>query len=183
MLLIVMGVLAAMLLGPSQTLAQTRKPSCTTSSARTGGRHTSRKCTQSPRKTGGKTQARHAAKRHSKHATAGKTHKRAPSAPAPAAKCEDASAPVRAGDGSFSCADGSEPACEDGATPTPSGNGKSLVCPISNESEPSSVEAECEEASALDCGGASGPGEQACENSAGAGASSVCEGEGEGEEG
>ena len=35
------------------------------------------------------------------------------------ATCEDGSAPVRAGDGSFSCGDESEPTCEDGSEPTP----------------------------------------------------------------
>ncbi len=183
MLLVVVGVLAAMLLGPSQTLAQTRKPGCTTSSAQTRGRHASRQCTRSSCKTSVKTQAHHAAKHHGKHAPAAKPYKRTPKAsPPPAAKCEDGSAPVPAQEGGFSCADGSEPACEDGATPTPSASGKSLLCPVPSEPEPGSSEVECGEAGVLDCSG-SGAGEQVCEASSGGRSSSVCEGEGEGEEG
>lgn len=44
------------------------------------------------------------------------------------AVCEDESAPVRAGDGSYSCDDGSEPLCQDGAMPTFSNNGSTLIC-------------------------------------------------------
>jgi len=44
------------------------------------------------------------------------------------ARCEDASSPVSAGDGQFSCDDESEPVCEDGSEPTPSSDGSRLLC-------------------------------------------------------
>lgn len=49
--------------------------------------------------------------------------------PATPASCEDGRAPLRAANGSFSCADESEPSCEDGATPARSANGAELLCP------------------------------------------------------
>ncbi len=176
-LALTLGVFLVALLGPAQTLAQTHKPACPTSAhAKKRG---ARACTQPSHKV--KAQARHAAKHHAKRTpktSSKKTSKTsAPAAAAVAAECEDGSAPVRA-EGSFSCADGSEPQCEDGATPTPSHNGRSLVCPVAAEDEANAGEAECEE-EALGCtpGSSSGSGEQACEAAAGDSSSFVCEDE------
>jgi hypothetical protein len=53
------------------------------------------------------------------------------------AVCEDATAPILAGDGSVSCQDGSEPVCEGGAGATPSSDGSALVCePAGIEEQP-----------------------------------------------
>jgi hypothetical protein len=78
-----------------------------------------------------------AAKRTDKSATGGQTR----------ALCENGSAPVRASDGSFSCADESEPVCPDGSTPVLSSNGSTLLCDVKASSSGSS-EAVCEDGSA-----------------------------------
>jgi hypothetical protein len=184
MLALSLCVLAAMLLGPSQTLAQTRKPSCSTSAAHARSKRAARTCSEPSHKATGRTQARHAGKRHAKRTPIGRTRKRGSQAsPPPPAVCEDGSTPARGQEGTFSCPDGSEPACQDGATPTPSHNGKSLVCPVAGEHERGSSEAECEESGVLDCGASSGSGEQACEAPADESSSALCEEEDEGEEG
>jgi cobalamin biosynthesis protein CobT len=167
-LLLSLGVLVMALIGPAETLAQTRKLSCPTTAARVKAKRAGRTCTQSHKS---KT------KRHAKH------KKKASKAPAKttavAAICEDGSAPTRGASGEFACTDGSEPICEDGATPTASHNGKSLLCPVAGESEESSAaEAECEE-EGLECtGNTSAPSEQSCEASASEGSSFICEAEG-----
>lgn len=178
-LAVLLAVLVMALLGPSQTLAQARKVACSPSATHTKAGRRARVCVRSSHK--GK--AHHATKRDAKHAVDKKAPKASSPAPATvAAYCEDGSAPVRAGDGSFSCADGSEPECEGGATPRPSRNGKRLVCPVATEGEAGSSEAECEAEEALGCSldTSSGADEQACEASANDGSSSVCETESEG---
>jgi hypothetical protein len=102
---------------------------------------------------------RHAkkAKRHSKakHGTA------APVATPPKpAICEDGSRPVAEGEGTFSCADGAEPVCRNGAEPTPTRSGTTLVCPTSSSTTEFS-EAECEDGSAPE---RSETGSYACED-------------------
>lgn len=151
------------LLGPAQTLAQAHKASCS-GAVHAKAKRGAHACAQSSHKP--KT------KHHAKHASKKKTHKkthRASQATVPAS-CEDGSAPLRAGDGSFSCDDGSEPECEGGATPAASRNGKSLVCLVAAEDETGASEAECEE-EGLGCSF-----EQACEAS-GEDSSSACESE------
>ncbi len=72
-------------------------------------------------------------------------------AKSPAAKsltpalCEDGSAPPLAGNGSFSCDDESEPACENGSRPVTSSDGSHLVCEASGHGGES--EALCEDGS------------------------------------
>jgi hypothetical protein len=61
------------------------------------------------------------------------------------ALCEDGSAPIRAGDGSFSCDDESMPVCEDGSTPTPSSSGSTLVCGPESSDDSGATEVGCEE--------------------------------------
>jgi hypothetical protein len=154
------------LFGPAQTLAQAHKASCP-SAVHAKTKHGAHACTQPSHKT----------KRHAKHSAKKKTHKKthgASQATAPA-HCEDGSAPLRASDGSFACDDGSEPECEDGATPKASRTGNSLVCLVAAEGEASASEAECEE-EGLGCSAGSESGEQACE--AAEGSSPACEGEG-----
>jgi hypothetical protein len=177
-----LGLLVAALLGPSQTFAQTRKAACTSSAVHTKAKRAARACTQSSHK--GKHKPRHAAKGHTKHASSKTSSKRGSgSAALIPASCEDGSVPVRAGDGSFSCADGSEPECENGASPTASHNGRSLLCPVPAELTSGSSEGEgeneCEE-EGLSCTPVtgSGSGEQICDMSASDGSSFVCEGEG-----
>ena len=165
-----LSAFAVALLGPAQTLAQAHKAACL-NAAHAKTKHGVHACTQST----------HKPKRHAKHSSKKKTRKKTDKAlqSTVPAHCEDASLPVRASDGSFSCDDGSEPECEDGATPTPSRNGKSLVCAVLSEGEAGASEAECEEED-LGCaaGGGAGPGEQACEVPTGEESSPICEGEG-----
>lgn len=165
-----LGALVAALVAPSQSLAKSHKPTCSTSASHAKTKRTVHACAQSSHK--GKSNAHHAPKRHATHALT-KATSPAPSSPA-AAYCEDGSAPVRATDGSFSCDDGSQPECEGGSTPTPSINGTSLVCPVSSEG--GSGEAECAEGPGSICsaGTSYGTSEQACETSSNS-SNFVCE--------
>jgi hypothetical protein len=123
-----LAVLAAALLGPSQTLAQAHRGTCSSSATDSRTKLAAHTCVRPSRKRRG----HHATRRRAKHAKkAPKAGTRSPALAA--AYCEDGSAPVRAGNGSFSCDDGSEPECEDGSTPTVSRNGKRLVCPVAGE--------------------------------------------------
>jgi hypothetical protein len=144
----------------SQSLARARKGACPSSSA-AHVRHVPRACAQSKRTSKpshkGKAHARARVKgHHGKHAATkkqaaeGQPAKTTTKPPAPASQtpaiCEDGSAPLRAGDGSFSCDDESDPVCENGATPAPSSDGSSLVCAAAGPSGYS--EATCEDGSA-----------------------------------
>jgi hypothetical protein len=162
------------LLGPAQTLAQTRK-ACSTPTSRARTTHAARTCPQSSRR-GKKT--RHSSKHHAKHAPAKNTSQTSTPASASVqpARCEGGQTPVRAADGTFSCSDGSEPECEDGATPTASRKGNSLVCPVSSVAESSSTASECEEE---ESGCATAAGEQPCETSGSDGSSFSCEADSE----
>lgn len=179
-----LAVLVAALLAPSQTLAQTHRPTCSTSAAQSKTKGTVHACAQSSHKGKGRSHAHHATKRHAEHGGAKhplvkKSPKTAPPAPPapPAASCEDGSAPVRANDGSFSCKDGSEPACEDSSNPTRSSSDTSLVCPVSSEGGSGSSEAECEEGLGSTCSAGTdfSSAEHACEASSSDGSSFVCE--------
>jgi hypothetical protein len=113
----------------------------------------------------------HSAKHH--HSAGHAVKKTGPVAPAAAtrvaASCEDGSAPLRAG-GTFSCADGSEPACQDGSTPVSSSDRSTLLCPSSK----AGAETGCEDISNPECTFGGSEGEAACE---GAGASPAADGE------
>ncbi len=169
-LAVALGVLFAALLGPAQTLAQTRKLVCPGSTAHSRTKRGAHACLQASHKR----KTHHARGHHAKHAVgvAGETV-----AAAVPASCEDGSVPVPVTGGSFSCSDGSEPECEDGATPTRSANGKSLLCPLATEEESEAGEAECEEDIGNACAAdtISGSGEQSCETTSGSASSFVCE--------
>jgi hypothetical protein len=159
------------LLGPAQTLAQTRKAACPTSATH-GKKKPAVRCTRPAYKHKAQTRRTHKRRVKPNTKTTGKTSPPA-SAPAAPALCEDGNTPVRAADGSFSCADGSEPECEGGATPTAAHSGHRLLCPVSAESESSASEAECEQEGS---GCAAGAGEEVCETSGGADSSQfACE--------
>jgi hypothetical protein len=166
-LVVLLAVLVTALLGPAQTLAQTRKPSCSHAKSK----HGAHACVQASHK--GK--ARHSGKHRGKHTLATNPGEAAPVVEP--ASCEDGSIPVKEANGSFSCADGSEPACEDGASPTRSRNGKSLLCPATAEPESETGEAECEEGLSALCSTEPLPGskEETCEVSSGTSSSFICE--------
>jgi hypothetical protein len=162
--------LLATLLGPAQTSAQSRR-ACSTPTSQAKTKHAARTCSRSSRR-GKKT--RHSRKHHAKHAPAKNTSQTSTSASGlvQPAHCESGQTPVHGTDGTFSCGDGSEPECENGATPTASRKGNSLVCPVASEAESSSSAAECEEEGSV-C--AIVAGEQPCETSSSDGSSFSCE--------
>jgi hypothetical protein len=145
--LAVASVLAVLALSP-QAMAQTRKAPCPSSAAAHLGTVVVRACARAARKR--RAHARPNVKRHHAKRAVGRKKKRKRPRPSTvtgqiAASCEDASAPVPAGDGSFSCRDGSEPACEDGSSPTLSRNGSTLVCVFGRWGSAGSAEAVCED--------------------------------------
>jgi hypothetical protein len=170
--------LVVTLLGPAQTLAQTRK-TCSTPTGQAKTKHAARTCSRSSRRHKKK---HHSRRHHAKLAPAKKTSQTSASTTATVepARCEGGQTPVHAANGGFSCSDGSEPECEDGATPTPSRKGNSLVCVVSkeaeSESESSASAVECEEEE-LNCSTLAG--EQPCETSGGDSSSFSCETESE----
>jgi hypothetical protein len=166
-LVVFLVVLIAALLGPAQTLAQTRKLSC----AHAKAKHHTHTCVQSSRKS----RKHHSRKHHGRHNLA--TAPGEGTSPVEPAFCEDESTPVREANGSFSCDDGSEPECEGGANPTLSHNGKGLLCPVIAESESESGEDECEEGLSALCSTEplTGTKEQSCEVTSSASSSFVCE--------
>ena len=168
-----LGVLLAALLGPAQTLAQTRKLVCSSSTAHTKARRGAHACVQPSHRR----KAHHARRHHAKHAP-GTASAEAVATALPAA-CEDGSAPVPSAGGSFSCGDGSEPECEDGSTPVRSADGKSLLCPLATEEASEAGEAECEEGIVAACAAGTVPDadEQSCEATSGSASSFVCEAE------
>ena len=168
-------MLVVALIKPSQTLAQTRKATCTSSAAGGKPKRSTPACVLSRHKR--KSKHHDTSKHHAKHGLT-----RLPKgigSPPVEAFCEDGSAPVRAHDGSFSCEDGSEPLCEDGATPVRSKDGTRLLCPVFTEEEASAAEAECEEAESATCEASSVTGQEPCEASANGSTGALCEGEDE----
>jgi hypothetical protein len=149
-----MATVIVLALSP-QAMAQARKPACPSSSTAHPGRgaHACARSRRTP-KSGhsGKAHVRRQG-HHSRHA-AGKKKQTAtnkatslPAASRTVAVCEDGSGPVRAGDGSFSCEDGSEAACENGASATIARDGTRLVCGVGSSGGSGSAEPACEAAS------------------------------------
>jgi hypothetical protein len=174
-LALVSSMLAAALIKPSQSLAQTRKATCPSSAARGKAKSSTSACAKSRHK-----RRHHDTSRHNAKHAVSKLPKGI-SSTVVEAYCEDGSAPVRARDGSFSCEDGSEPLCEDGATPAHSKNGTRLVCPVFSEEEASASEVECEEGESAACvsEASSAAGEETCEASASDSTGALCEDEAE----
>lgn len=85
--------------------------------------------------------ARHQSAKHcAKRKTAKTVHKGKQSAPkaAPTVKltpatCEDGTAPARTASGTYTCEDGSEPACQDGSEPIRPGASSAPMCHVSHE--------------------------------------------------
>lgn len=96
----------------------------------------------------GKTKRHHTKyikKKKSRHDPA--PHTPATRAPQPAV-CEDASTPAVESEGSYSCADGSEPICGDGSDPVPASKGSGPVCATAAKPVVEFSEASCEDGSA-----------------------------------
>ncbi len=134
------AALALLLSGPAPSDAARARSSCASDHAKRA-----RACAERRHaRTHGK------AKKRSKHhrPSAGKgSHNAAtpaPSALAPAT-CEDGSRPTSEGDGSFSCADGSEPVCQHGVEPVAARGSGKPVCPAPAAGATEWSEAECED--------------------------------------
>jgi hypothetical protein len=138
------AALALLLSHPPATLGQGTRAGCSSSTVHP--KRGVRVCATRGHKTHARSKAK---KHHIKHAVAkkkAKSRSAGPSAAAaqPPATCEDAAMPIHGSDGSYSCADGSEPECASGAEPTPS-SGLRLLCPA--ESDPATTPAICEDES------------------------------------
>ncbi len=151
-----MATVVAVLLALSpRAMAQARSASCP-SSLTAHPRRGSSACAQARRASAHARKGKghsHARGHHSKHPKKGKHKTTAKKKATPrthvlaAALCEDGSAPVNDGGGSFSCADESEPVCSNGSTPVLSSNGQKLLCAVEAGSS-AQTEAVCEDGSA-----------------------------------
>jgi hypothetical protein len=159
-------------------LAQGHKTTC---ASRSHARHGARACAVHSRKGHVHTDRRH----HAGHGV--KSRRAAGTVPTGAARsmsavCEDASAPLSAGQGSHSCAAGSEPACADGSSPAPARAGEPAPpCPASTERDTGGGETTCEDAPGNPCEAAEDESGSPCEEtspaaSTGEGPSFICEG-------
>jgi hypothetical protein len=142
---LIICALAALTVAAS-SFAQTRgKTACSASATHhSHGHHSTRTCTARRRK------PHHTTKHHGKrpHTRKSAKHRRTPHSrhthTVQAARCEDGSTPSADEEGAYSCADGSEPECENGAAPTFSSKTQQLTCGSLLESadEPSCEELE-----------------------------------------
>jgi hypothetical protein len=158
-LALVAAALALLLFGPAVALGQAARADCASSSGH--GARVVRACRARRHGTHARSKGR---KHHAKHAVGKRKKKskhnsseRTPAAStSPPATCEDASAPIPGGDGSYSCEDGSEPACASGVEPVRSSDGSKLLCPIETGAGQGAAVAICEdESSPLPAGGGS----------------------------
>jgi hypothetical protein len=142
--LLLVGLLA-LLCQPAASLAKNAGSACSAAAAqkKTGARA----CAGRNRKgrAHAKVKGRHAKRHHSinkkkksKHGSVGPV-----AAPPKPAVCEDGSRPVNEGEGSYTCANGNEPICKNGAQPAPSREGTKLLCPTSSRNSAEWSEAEC----------------------------------------
>jgi hypothetical protein len=159
--LFIAAVATLLALSPQPT-AQARKAACPSSSAAHARRshHACKQSKHTPKATRKSRPHAHSrvkvhrlkrvagGKKAAKRKPAGTTAKPPAEANLTPAICEDGSSPVRARDGSFSCADESEPGCENGSAPAPSSDGASLVCGAARTGASGSSDATCEDGSA-----------------------------------
>jgi hypothetical protein len=149
-LALALAALAALLSAPAQSLARQPEQNLARQPEQSLARHAHATHAPHASATRHKPKGKHAHKHHTKKA---KKHKakhgsaRPTAAPPKPATCEDGSRPVNEGEGSFSCANGEEPICTNGAEPTPSRSGSKLVCPVTTSSTTEFTEAECEDGS------------------------------------
>jgi hypothetical protein len=150
--------LLALLAQPASSLAKKTSSACS-SAAAAQKKIGARACAGRNRKGRAHAKAKsHHAKRHHSIIKKKKSKQRsvAPvAAPPKPAVCEDGSRPVNEGEGSFACANGEEPICQNGAEPAPSKNGTKLLCPTSAHSGSETTDAECEDGSVPNALGAS----------------------------
>ena len=122
--------------------AKTPKTSCVSRSS-AKAKHNTHRAACPVRKHKGRAKV----KRHrAKHALKAKQHT---TTAATSALCDNGTEPQSAGNGAFSCADGSEPGCESGLEAAPSASGSTLVCVPAGDSEPANQT--CEEEAGQPC--------------------------------
>jgi len=139
-------LMASLLLaGPADAPAAKVKKSTCISRSTTKAKRDARRGACPARKRKGHDKAK---RRHAKHV---KKAAQPATTDATAALCDNGAAPYPTGNGSFSCADGSEPGCEDGFLAAPSASGSALVCAPADGDGSASTNATCEEESMEPC--------------------------------
>lgn len=144
---------------PGRALARSHGSSCRHPASRHSHR---RSCVARTHKRGG--QAHRSAKRRHAARSRSRTGARKGGEQAgegfagqPRASCEDGSEPVRVGDETFECTDGSEPRCEAGSTLALAADGSGLVCEPALATTPPEGAWECEDGPASACSGEPAP--------------------------
>jgi hypothetical protein len=141
---LLIAALACLMLRAAPTLARSSTAHCASHAAHTSSQPSA--CAQRR----GHTRT-HAKRRH-RHVTRHKRSRHGVTVQAPAipgqtaAVCEDASSPTLGSEG-FSCADGSEPTCANGAEPVPGEKGSTAICPTTPGGTVNWSEAECADGS------------------------------------
>jgi hypothetical protein len=146
--ILTLAVIAALLVRAAPSSGQGSQAACASRAAHTGVH--ARGCATRGHRSHAKGKARHhQAKRSKKRSQSERIPAaRAPSTPAsPPAVCEDASTPFRESEGSYSCADGSEPICADGSEPVAASGGSGAVCPPATTPVLEFSEASCDDGS------------------------------------
>ncbi|MHB8234081.1 MAG: hypothetical protein ACYDHT_05440 [Solirubrobacteraceae bacterium] len=139
---LLIAALAYLALGTSPTLARASAARCASHAAHSSSPLAA--CAQRRRRTHAKRRHRHVAKhKRSRHGVT--VQAPAISSQTPAV-CEDGSSPALSSEG-FSCADGSEPSCANGAEPVPAEKSSTAVCPTTPGGTVNWSEAECADGS------------------------------------
>ena len=134
-----MATIVMLLALSPRAIAQARGASCPSSlaahlrrgsSACAQAERASRPARKSRARSHPKVKGHHKHSKKGKHKTKAKRKATSRAHALAPALCEDGSAPVDEGGGSFSCADESEPACSNGSTPVLSSNGEKLLCAV-----------------------------------------------------
>ncbi len=141
---LLIATLTCLALRAAPTLARTSAAHCASHAVHTSSQPSA--CAQRRRhtRTHAKRRHRHVVRRQrSRHGVT----VQAPAIPSQtAAVCEDGSSPALGSEG-FSCADGSEPTCANGAEPAPAEKGSTAVCPTTPGATVNWSEAECADGS------------------------------------
>jgi hypothetical protein len=147
--MLLLATVFALLVGSAPSAAQSSPAGCASRAASTGAR--TRGCAAREQRSHAKGKAK---RHHAKHAKKKSQSQHSPAVRTPKttalqpADCEDASTPALEGEGSYSCADGSEPICTDGSEPVPASKGAGLVCPTAAKPVVEFSEASCKDGSA-----------------------------------
>lgn len=180
-----LAILACLLVlaSPAVALARTSRSHRTAAcagAARSSSRHAKRgaasRCAKTKTKAGRSKAVKGPKTRSGAHRGSAREHAKKPGATVvflTPATCEDESQPTRSADGSYSCEDGSEPACEDGSAPVRLTAGGAPMCRLEpeagSEAEPAECEGESSQCTSVEwvCEDESSGSSQSCEQGAG----------------